>query len=99
MNSRSCLVIFFISICACSLHAQPAFKIIPLGIKGGIDESNLSSYMLAAEGTDEYVCLDAGTLHVGIQKAIDSGLFNADARTVLRTYIKGYLISHGHLDH
>jgi cAMP phosphodiesterase len=79
--------------------AQPSFKIVPLGVKGGIDESNLSAYMLAAEGTDDYICLDAGTLHAGIQKAVDAGIFKVDASVVLKKYIKGYFISHGHLDH
>ena len=88
---------------ACPLVAQqnekPVFKIVPLGVKGGIDESNLSSYMLAAEGTNDYICLDAGTIHYGIQKAIDSGIFVVNASQVLRNYIKAYFISHAHLDH
>lgn len=75
------------------------FKVIPLGVKGGSDESNLSSYMIAATGTDAYVCLDAGTLHTGIEKAIANKLFRKSAADVLRQNIKGYLISHGHLDH
>jgi cAMP phosphodiesterase len=76
-----------------------SFKIIPLGVKGGSEENNLSSYMLAAAGTDAYVCLDAGTLHAGIEKAIKNKLFKKSAVEVLRQNIKGYLISHGHLDH
>ena len=80
-------------------NSKPVFKVIPLGIKGGIDESNLSSYMLAVEGTDDYVCLDAGTLHSGIRKAILLGTLKGDATTILRKDIKGYLISHAHLDH
>jgi 3',5'-cyclic-nucleotide phosphodiesterase len=79
--------------------AQHSFKIVPLGVKGGIDESNLSAYMLAVDGTDDYVCLDAGTLHTGIQKAVDNGIFKVSAGVVLKRYIKGYFISHGHLDH
>ena len=78
---------------------QPAFRVVPLGVKGGIDESNLSAYLVAPHGTDNYLCLDAGTLHYGIQKAIDTGTFSVPAATVLRQYIKGYCISHGHLDH
>jgi cAMP phosphodiesterase len=99
MNYRQYFILSVLIICMHLSWAQPAFKVIPLGVKGGIDESNLSSYMIAAEGTNDYVCLDAGTLYDGIQKAIDSNLFAADARTVLRNYIKGYLISHAHLDH
>jgi len=53
---------------------QATFTVVPLGVKGGIDESNLSSYALAVHGTEEYVCLDAGTLNFGIQKAIAAGI-------------------------
>ena len=79
--------------------SQNVFKIVPLGVKGGIDESNLSAYMLAPANSDNYVCLDAGTLHYGIEKAIENKVFHAPAEQVLRKYIKGYLISHSHLDH
>jgi cAMP phosphodiesterase len=78
---------------------KPSFKIVPLGVKGGSDESNLSSYMLAAAGSNEYICLDAGTLHYGIQKAVNAGIFRGPAVSVLKKNIKGYLISHPHLDH
>jgi cAMP phosphodiesterase len=76
-----------------------SFRIVPLGVLGGIDESNLSAYMVAASGTDNYICLDAGTLHYGIEKAVNNGVFNIPAEQVLRKYIKGYFISHAHLDH
>lgn len=77
----------------------PSFTVIPLGVKGGSDESNLSAYMVAAGGSSAYVCLDAGTLHHGIQKAIAAGVFRGSVNTVLKNNIKGYLISHPHLDH
>jgi cAMP phosphodiesterase len=76
-----------------------SFRIVPLGVKGGIDESNLAAYMVAAKGTNDYICLDAGTLHYGIEKAIENKVFNIPAEQVLRRYIKGYFISHAHLDH
>jgi cAMP phosphodiesterase len=76
-----------------------SFRIVPLGVKGGIDESNLSAYMVAAKGTNNYICLDAGTLHYGIEKAISNKVFSIPAEQVLRRYIKGYFISHAHLDH
>ena len=96
------------TIIVCSLTAltgftqtpfSPSFKIVPLGVKGGSDESNLSSYMVAAAGTNDYVCLDAGTIHYGIQKAIDAGVFHGPVNTVIKNNIRGYLISHPHLDH
>lgn len=78
---------------------KPAFQIVPLGVLGGIDESNLSAYMAAPYGSKQYVCLDAGTLHAGIDKAIANGVFKIPAEQVLKQYIKGYMISHSHLDH
>ena len=80
-------------------RAQPVFKVIPLGVEGGNDESNLSAYALAASGTDAYVCLDAGTLYDGIQRAVAAQLLGGTVFDVLRNNIKGYLISHPHLDH
>jgi cAMP phosphodiesterase len=80
-------------------NETPSFKIIPLGVKGGTDESNLSSYMIAPEGSDSYICLDAGTLHYGIEQAIKNGLLTGPAGAVLKTNVKAYLISHPHLDH
>jgi cAMP phosphodiesterase len=78
---------------------KPAFRLVPLGVLGGIDESNLSAYMLAANGTNNYICLDAGTLHAGIKKTVENKAFDVPAEKVLRQYIKGYFISHAHLDH
>lgn len=76
-----------------------AFRLVPLGVLGGIDESNLSAYMLAPAGSNNYICLDAGTLHYGIEKAVANKSVNVPASVVLRQYIKGYFISHSHLDH
>lgn len=79
--------------------AQKDFEVVPLGVKGGTMDGNLSAYMLAPAGSDAYVCLDAGTVSNGIEKAIEKKTFNVNGETVLRKYIKGYLISHPHLDH
>jgi cAMP phosphodiesterase len=89
--------------CNNPMQAQPgshkSFKIVPLGVKGGSDESNLSAYMVAAAGSDNYVCLDAGTIHYGIARAIQAGALAGSVTQVLRNNIKGYCISHPHLDH
>jgi cAMP phosphodiesterase len=100
-----------------SLRTTASFEIVPLGVKGGSDESDLSAYMVAAAGTTDFICLDAGTLHYGIRRALDSGVFRPRSgqqfgehpgaaggnalspEQVQRQYIKGYLISHPHLDH
>jgi 3',5'-cyclic-nucleotide phosphodiesterase len=55
--------------------------------------------MVAASGTNDYICLDAGTLHYGIEKAVSNKVFSIPAEQVLKQYIKGYFISHAHLDH
>ena len=77
----------------------PAFTIVPLGVRGGLDESNLSAYMVAAAGSNDYICLDAGTLYSGIRVAVANGVFPPPESAVLRSTIKGYFISHPHLDH
>jgi 3',5'-cyclic-nucleotide phosphodiesterase len=91
------------ALCLMPLFAQTSnkssFKIVPLGVLGGIDESNMSAYMAAPQGSNNYVCLDAGTLHYGIEKAVASHVFNLPGNEVLKKYIKAYLISHSHLDH
>jgi 3',5'-cyclic-nucleotide phosphodiesterase len=69
-RNRALIVTLLSIVFAITAHAQikftTSFKIVPLGVKGGIDESNLSAYMVAAAGTNNYICLDAGTLHYGI---------------------------------
>ena len=93
------LILLFISFSSWSQQKNHAFKIIPLGVKGGDDESNLSSYMLAPYGSNHFICLDAGTINAGIQKAIDRKTLKGISEDIQRKQIKGYLISHAHLDH
>lgn len=92
-------ILFLLLILNLGCQAQSSFHVVPLGVKGGADESNLSAYAVAAVGTNDYVCLDAGTLHAGIQRAIYQKTWSEDATTILRKNIKGYLISHPHFDH
>jgi cAMP phosphodiesterase len=82
-----------------AVFAQDGFKVVPLGVKGGTMDGNLSAYMMAPAGSDAYVCVDAGTVSNGIARAIEKKTFSGDAETVLKKNIKGYLISHPHLDH
>jgi cAMP phosphodiesterase len=81
------------------VNSPASFKVVPLGVKGGSDESNLSAYLVAAAGSNNYVCMDAGTIHYGIEKAIQAGVFKGPVTQVLKNNIKGYCISHPHLDH
>lgn len=93
-------ILFLLLFSAINASAQTkSFKVVPLGVLGGIDESNLSAYMVAPTSSNSYICLDAGTLHYGIEKAVANRVFNVPASDVLKKYIKGYFISHSHLDH
>ncbi|GAA3762754.1 3',5'-cyclic-nucleotide phosphodiesterase [Flavobacterium ginsengiterrae] len=97
---RFLLCFILISLNAFSQKEQKSsFQVVPLGIKGGIDEKNLSAYLLAPTDTKDFICLDAGTVNAGIEKAIQNKVFKVSTSEVLRKYIKGYLISHAHLDH
>lgn len=93
------IISFLLLLSVSASFAQKGFQVVPLGVKGGTTDGNLSAYMLAPAGSDAYVCLDAGTVSNGIGIAIQKQAFNANAETVLKKYIKGYLISHPHLDH
>ena len=96
------ILIFFVLFSPSTLPAQSKqhrFSVIPLGVKGGLDESNLSAYLVSAAGTDQYVCLDAGTLFSGARIAANNGLFKGTPSSFLRSNVKGYLLSHPHLDH
>ena len=86
---------FGISLIASAQNIQ----VVPLGVYGGSNESNLSSYLIGEETTNSYLALDAGTILSGINKAIEKGTFEEQNSKVLKNYIKGYFISHGHLDH
>jgi len=80
-------------------QSNSGFKVIPLGVKGGLDESNLSAYLVAANGSDQYICLDAGTIYKGLELAAANKLFNSlNPSSIQQQQIKGYFISHAHLD-
>ena len=101
----SSLFLFIIALFICNISNsqtnQKGFTIIPLGVKGGLDESNLSAYLVKANGAEQYICLDAGTIYAGLQKANLSNYFGLlhDATEIQKKFINSYFISHGHLDH
>lgn len=83
-----------------SSNLNNGFRVIPLGVKGGLDESNLSAYLVAANGSDQYICLDAGTIYKGLELASANKLFKpANPSSIQQQHINGYFISHAHLDH
>lgn len=91
------------------MNQQPKFFCIPLGVAGGLDESNLPAYLLAVHGTTDFVCMDAGTLLSGLRAARQKGAFadlplKEDSKLssegiVLHHHIKAYLVTHPYLDH
>ena len=83
-----------------SSNSINGFRVIPLGVKGGLDESNLSAYLVAASGSDQFICLDAGTIYKGLELAAAKKLFKStNPSTIQQEQINGYFISHAHLDH
>lgn len=85
------------------------FDVIVLGALGGIQDGNLSSFLIQPHGDHNGVACDAGSLVNGLRVAQDKGGFRdvtvPEGSTdsvighVLKNEIKGYLISHAHLDH
>ena len=63
MNKKIIFPLVFLG----QLFAAQSFKIIPLGVFGGIDESNLSSYLISEPSKEAYLALDAGTIHTGLK--------------------------------
>jgi 3',5'-cyclic-nucleotide phosphodiesterase len=101
-------LILNISFLNSNLQGQ-TFKTIVLGSGGGIKEDNLSAYLIAPGHSNDFICLDAGTVYSGIDEAVKAGNFydvfvpagEEASKTgyIFRELIKGYLISHAHLDH
>eukprot|EP01133_Synstelium_polycarpum_P019517 gene19517-23380_t len=81
---------------------------------GGLDDSNLSSFLLTKKGSNVFVSLDAGTIWSGVSKLIagrslspfinityPAWAIQNDQKVswFIRNYILGYFIGHSHLDH
>lgn len=91
------------------LSYAEGFEIITLGSDGGVIDGNISGYLLKGEKDINYIGLDAGTIIPGIRAGLKKNSFKnidipketewTDEGYIFREKIKGYLISHGHLDH
>lgn len=89
--------------------AGEGFDVVTLGARGGIEDGNLSAFMIAPAGDPRAVTCDAGALVNGLRVADGKGVFDAvkvpgdspytRIGYVLTEEIKGYLISHAHMDH
>lgn len=94
---------------ATASHAGEGFDVVVLGARGGIEDGNLSAFMISPAGDSRAVTCDAGTLVNGLRVADEKGAFDAlevPASTpytrigyVLTEQIRGYLVSHAHMDH
>ena len=90
-------------------RAAEGFDVVALGALGGIQDGNLSATLIHPHGDDRAVTCDAGALVNGLRVAEEKGAFAAitvpadspQSRVgyVLTSVIKGYMISHAHLDH
>ena len=90
-------------------HAAGGFDVITLGALGGIQDGNLSAYLVRPRDDQRAVTCDAGTLVNGLRVADERGSLddtkmpeaspNSRIGHVLTEQIKGYLITHAHYDH
>lgn len=82
------------------------FTLLPLGVAGGLEEGNLSAYLVKPPGATQQVLLDGGTIREGLTKAFQNGALTAAAswgsspvQPFIQQHIAAYFISHAHLDH
>lgn len=92
-----------------SAIAGEGFDVVTLGARGGIEDGNLSAFMIKPAGDANAVTCDVGALVNGLRVADEKGVFDAvevpddspytRIGYVLTEQIKGYLVSHAHMDH
>ena len=111
MKARCYFFLVILSLMSLPVYPQTQryFNIIALGVGGGINEGNLSAYLVAPEGSSDFILLDAGTLVNGLERSstrknlkklgISANSMEELAGHMLNKYIRAYLISHAHLDH
>ena len=90
-------------------NAGEGFDVVTLGARGGIEDGNLTAFMISPAGDGRAVTCDAGSLVNGLRAADEKGALDTvkvpddspytRVGYVLAEQIKGYLISHAHLDH
>jgi 3',5'-cyclic-nucleotide phosphodiesterase len=90
-------------------RAADGFDVVALGALGGIQDGNLSAWLVHPHDDNRAVTFDAGTLVNGLRVAEEKGVLDSirvptesklsRAGYVLTDRVKGYLVSHAHLDH
>ena len=109
MQVAASLIALLLVLTPTAVFSGEGFDVIVLGASGGIQDGNLSSYLIRPHGDRNAIACDAGSLVNGLKVAQEKGVFR-DTRVpqgsidsvvghVLKNEIKGYLISHAHLDH
>ncbi|MBU2977768.1 3',5'-cyclic-nucleotide phosphodiesterase [Alteromonas sp. C1M14] len=103
------IFLFICSLFSMHSYGQSGFDVVALGVNGGISDGNLTAFFISPKGDDRGVMCDAGTLVNGVSVALQQDSFNsiiapssgqqASIGTIIKSHIKGYLISHSHLDH
>lgn len=67
----SLILLPFILITVNTKSRSSNFYVIPLGTSGGLEENNLSAYLLTSvtngNPNSAFISLDGGTIHYGIQ--------------------------------
>lgn len=107
---KSKLAVLFTCLSVFSFSAQSAsFDAVTLGSKGGIQDGNLTAFLIKSETDSNFVMLDAGSVVNGLIVSEQKGAFQDIALPddspytkigyLLNSRIKGYFISHAHLDH
>ncbi len=113
MRSRRSIALATILACALApagrASAADGYDVVALGALGGIQDGNLSAWLIHPHDDTRAVTCDAGSLVNGLRVADAGGAFNAlkpppgsglsRVGYVLTDRIKGYLVSHAHLDH
>jgi 3',5'-cyclic-nucleotide phosphodiesterase len=114
MNCRFTYTIVLVAILNCAAldawsKADSGFDIIALGTGGGLSGDNLSAFLIGPHNLNISVACDAGSLINGIEIGVEADSFSTNTKPndypfsltgyILREHIKGYLITHAHLDH
>jgi 3',5'-cyclic-nucleotide phosphodiesterase len=94
---------------AADAAAADGFDVVALGALGGIQDGNLSAFLIRPRSDENAVTCDAGSLVNGLRVADEKGAFDdikvpagaplSRVGHILTNRIKGYLIGHAHLDH
>ena len=97
---RQLLITLLIFLLSQTVYGAHVFEILPLGVYGGLEDGNLSAYLLKTIESKNYTALDGGTLLHGLEVAVSKqSIRTKNVKELFQKHIPTYLISHAHLDH